>query len=457
VDLVMATGRLPPETQYTETADGTYIAYQVVGDGPGDVVLLDGWVTPLEARWEHPIVAAPLWRLASFCRLISFDKRGIGLSDKVTLNIVSTLEEWVDDVVSVIDTVGSNEVALVGHHDGAMAAMLFAATHPGRTSALVLVNASARVSRDRDAPWGRPTDLIARRVAGGMSNYGAGPSDPSSATGTNDQSLIRWWARGRRHQASPGTFRAMMRLQLAADLRPALSAVHAPTLVVHRHDDPLWPPEHGRDIAMRIQGARYVELPGSEHHWQFGDADAIVDEIQEFLTGSRPALRSDRVLATLLFIDIVDSTGVARRLGDHAWRDVLDRHESAVRKQITRYRGREVFTKGDEFLIVFDGPARAVRCAAAISDVAGQLELELRAGVHTGEVERRGGDVAGIAVHIAARIMAAAEPGQILVSRTVTDLVAGSGLTFDDAGQYALRGVEGRRQLFAVAGEPAGS
>jgi class 3 adenylate cyclase len=436
-----------PETQYLKTADDTYIAYQVVGDGP-DLVLLDGWVTPLEGRWEEPSIAAALWRLASFTRVISFDRRGIGLSDPAPFDIASTLEAWTDDVSTVMDAVGCERAAFFGHHDGGWPAMLFAAAHPERMTHLVLVNTTARVVRDTDYPFAIPRELFGS-FEDRMADYGKDQLALGALRGAPDHA-IRWWSRARRHQASLGTFAALMTMQLSVDLRAVLPTIHVPTLVVHRRDNAFWRPGHGRYLADNIPGAKHVEVSGQEHHWQFGDYAEVLDEVEEFLTGTRPTPMVDRVLATVLFTDVVGSTETLASIGDHAWRQTLDAYEIRVRDVIARHNGREVFTKGDEFLVSFDGPARAVRCAVAIRDVAAQLGLQVRTGVHTGEVELRGDDIAGIAVHIGARIMAAAQPNEILVSRTVTDLVAGSGLQFEDRGEHSLKGVANTWQLSAV-------
>ncbi len=436
-----------PETQYLKTADGTFIAYQIVGEGP-DLVLLDGWVTPLEARWEEPLVADALWRLASFARVISFDRRGIGLSDPAPFDIGTTLEAWTEDVLTVMDAVGCERAAFFGHHDGGWPAMLCAAAHPDRMTHLILVNTTARVVRDTDYRLGIPREFF-EGIEDRMADYGKDQPAVGAMRGAPDHAL-RWWSRARRHQASFGTFTALMTMQLNVDLRAVLPSIHVPTLVVHRKDSGLWRPAHGRNLADHIPGAMYVEVPGEEHHWQFGNYGEILDEVQEFLTGTRPTPTVDRVLATVLFTDVVGSTETLAAVGDRAWRQTLDAYEREVRQVIARHNGSEIFTKGDEFLVTFDGPARAVRCAIEIRTAARQLGLEVRTGVHTGEVELRGDDISGIAVHIGARVMAAAQPGEILVSRTVTDLVAGSGLQFEDRGSHRLKGVENEWQLFAV-------
>lgn len=436
-----------PDIEYVQTDDGLYIAYQVFGDGP-DVVLLDGWVIPLETRWELPAVAAAIKRLGSFARVISFDKRGIGLSDPAPFDVSTTLEAWTDDVATVLDAVGADRAALFGHHDGGWPAMLFAAAHPDRVTHLVLVNATARIARDEENPWGVPLALFGT-WEDRLADYGR-QAQGGTLVGAMSDELSAWWTKSRRQQASPGTFGALMQMQLEVDLRAVLPTIHVPTLVVHRADNNFWRPGHGRYLAEHITGAKYVEVPGHEHHWQFGDSAAVLDEVEEFLTGVRPTQPIDRVLATVLFADVVASTERLSRVGDRAWRDVLDRHERAVRDEIRVHGGVEVFTKGDEFLVRFDGPARAVRCARAIRDRAQEAGIEVRTGIHTGEIELRGDDVAGIAVHIGARVMSVAEPGEILVSRTVTDLVAGSGLQFEDRGSHKLKGVDNEWQLFAV-------
>ena len=436
-----------PDVEYVRGDDGVYIAYQVVGNGPLDLVYLDSWVTPLEERWEVPVVAESLRRLAGFTRLISFDKRGVGMSDPVPFDIASTLEEWASDVLTVMDAVGSRRAALFGHHDGGWPAMLLAASHPDRASHLCLVNSTARIVRGPDHPWGIPVEFFGTPEER-LATYGR--SMPSAATVVPpdlEEVCVRW----RRHQASPSTFSALMRMQLAVDLGAVLTAIAVPTLVVHNKGDRFWRVGHGRHLAENIPGAKFVETPGRFHYWASSDSEPIVDAVEEFLTGTRSTSDMNRVLATVLFSDIVDSTGQARALGDKSWRQLLDRYEAAVRREITRHGGREVFTKGDEFLVTFDGPARAVRCARAVRERATEHNLQVRSGIHTGEMERRHDDLAGIAVHIGARVMAAASPGEILVSRTVTDLVAGSGLQFDDHGLHNLKGVDRPWQLFALA------
>ena len=438
--------RAAPTTQYVKTPDGVYIAYQVVGEGP-DLVLIDGWVTPLEARWEQPTVAAALWRLASFCRVIAFDKRGIGLSDAAPFEASSTLEAWTEDVATVMAAAGSERAALFGHHDGGWPAMLFAAAHPDRVSQLVLVNTTARLSRAADYRIGIPSELIGR-FEDRIDDYGTNWGGPMLQTMPDE--VREWWSRSRRHQATLGAFLALMSMQNEIDLRSVLPSIHVPTLIVHRSENAFWRPAFGRYVAENIQGAVYAEVPGREHQWQFGDAASVLDEVEEFLTGTRPTPTVDRVLATVLFTDVVGSTETLSAIGDSAWRQKLDAYERQVRAVLSRHGGREIFTKGDEFLVSFDGPARAVRCAVALRNEASQLDLQVRTGIHTGEVELRGDDIAGIAVHIGARVTAAAEPGEILVSRTVTDLVAGSGLEFEDRGSHKLKGVDSEWQLFAV-------
>ncbi|MBA3654805.1 MAG: adenylate/guanylate cyclase domain-containing protein [Actinobacteria bacterium] len=406
--------------------------------------MLDGWVMPLEARWELPVVASALKRLSSFARVISFDKRGVGLSDRVAFAFGSTLEEWTDDVATVMRAVGSERAVVFGHHDGGWPAMLFAAAHPERASHLVLVNTTARIARDEENQWGIPPDLFGS-PADLIGTYGA-----AQGMVLVPDELRAWWSRARRHQASPSTFVSLMELQWQVDLRWVLPTINLPTLVVHSAENTFWRVGHGRYLAEHIDGATLVEVPGTDHHWQLGDTGPVVEEVEAFVTGTRPAPVSDRVLATVLFTDIVGSTPRVTAMGDRPWGDLLDRYEAAVRNEITRHKGREIFTKGDEFLVTFDGPARAVRCAQAIAETAASFDLAVRSGVHTGEVELRGDDVAGIAVHIGARVMSAAQPGEILVSRTVTDLTAGSGLRFEDRGQHALKGVENEWQLFAV-------
>jgi pimeloyl-ACP methyl ester carboxylesterase len=426
----------------------------VVGEGPFDLVLVPGWLSHVEFGWDEPAMARFFRRLASFSRLILFDKRGTGLSDPVPLTRLPALEERMDDVRAVMDAAGSARAAFLGVSEGGSMACLFAATHPRRTAALVLYGAYARAAWAPDYPQGTSPDRFERLLGLVSEGWGTGATfrywAPDSA---EDARRRQWWAQFERLAASPGASTALLRMNADIDTRPILPAVAVPTLVVHAAGDRLVPAEHGRYIAEHIPGARYVELPGRDH-WPFwGNADALLDEVQEFLTGVRPGPEPDRVLATVLFTDLVGSTERAAALGDRGWRDLLERYHAVARRQLERFRGREVDTAGDGMFATFDGPARAIRCASAIAAAALPLGVEVRAGLHTGECEVIGDKVGGIAVHLGARVAAVAGAGEVLVSSTVRDLVAGSGIRFVDRGVRTLKGIPGEWRLFAVAGE----
>jgi pimeloyl-ACP methyl ester carboxylesterase len=439
---------MSPETKYAKSGD-VHIAYQVLGKGPIDLICTSGWVTHLEYTWEHPLSAHFYQRLASFSRLILFDKRGTGLSDR-SLG-APTLEARMDDIRAVMDAVGSERAALLGISEGASMNMLFAATHPNRTAALVIIGAFAKRVRTQDYPWA-PTAEQRQRRSDQIEQEWGGVFDiatkaPSAA---QDESFRHWYATYLRLSASPGAALALSRLNTEIDVRHVLPSIRVPTLVLHRTDDMTALVEEGRWIARQIPNARFVELPGNDHLPYAGDADAMLNEIEEFLTGTRPEPEPDRVLATVLFTDIVGSTERAVSLGDRRWRELLDNHHASVRRELARYRGREIGTTGDGFLATFDGPARGIRCALAAGDSLQPLGIAIRAGLHTGEIELMGDDVGGIAVHIAARVAALAGPKETLVSSTVKDLVAGSDIQFVDRGAHVLKGVPGEWHLFAV-------
>ncbi len=368
-----------PQTRYAKNGD-LHIAYQVVGEGPIDLALLPEWTFPLEGRWEQPAVARSLWRLASFTRLISFDKRGLGCSDPAPFEEASAPEHWMDDLRVVLDEVGCGRTAVFATSDSGAAAILFAATFPERTSALILVNATARLAQADGYSFGFPPHLAMKLRDGLPDEWVTGTG--LSAMIPDNRRLREWCLKWRRIQASPNTARAFAHALLTVDVRHVLPVIKVPTLVIHSAEPLLVRPEHGRYLAERIAGARYVELPGRDFWWA-EPAGAVVDEIEEFLTGIRPAAQPDRVLATVLFTDIVGSTERAATLGDHRWRDVLDQHDETVRRELERFRGTEVKVSGDGFLATFDGPARAMRCACAITDAAKTLGLEVRAGLHT--------------------------------------------------------------------------
>jgi pimeloyl-ACP methyl ester carboxylesterase len=438
-----------PQTRYAKTDDDVHIAYQVVGAGERDLVLVEGFVSHVEIAWEDPHLAAFLRRLASFTRLIVFDKRGVGVSDRVPA--VPTLEQRMDDVRAVMDAAGSERAVLMGLSEGAPLSIVFAATYPERVQALVLNGGMARSTWAPDYPWAPPADALLEAAT--FIEPGLFTGDdveiwaPSLA---DDQRTMEWLGKYRRSAVSPGSLAQLFTMFLDIDVRAVLPAIAVPTLVLHRRGDRVVNRRAGQWMAEQIPGARYVELPGLDHFPWVGDSDAIVDEVEEFLTGVRHVAEPDRVLATVLFTDIVGSTERASELGDHAWRQLLDRHDAVVRAHLERFRGTEVKTTGDGFLATFDGPARAIQCAMELTVALQALGIEIRAGLHTGEVEVRGDDVGGIAVHTAARVLAEAQAGEVLVSRTVTDLVAGSGIAFVDRGSHVLKGIVGAWQLFAV-------
>jgi class 3 adenylate cyclase len=437
-----------PETQYARSGD-VHIAYQVTGDGPFDIVTSPGWISHLEHQWEHPLLAHFLSRPASYARVLMFDKRGTGLSDRTAG--VPTLEECMDDIRAVMDAEGSERAALIGHYDSGAHSAMFAATYPERTSALIIVGGYTKGARDETYPSG-PDPAVTDLVASGIHDeWGKGTIVPVLAPSmAGDRSFTEWWGRYERLSASPGAAAWLFRMMGEMDIRDILVNIQVPTLIIHRADHPALPVEGAQYLADHIPGARLVVLPGGDAlPYTPSGGDDVMDEIQEFLTGVREAPPSDRVLATVLFTDIVDSTKRASELGDSAWRELLDRHDAAVRRQLDRYRGTEVKTVGDGFLATFDGPARAIECALAVRDNLQPLGLDVRAGLHTGEVERRGDDVGGIAVHIGARVAALAGPGEVLASSTVKDLVVGSGIGFESRGSHALKGVPDEWRLFA--------
>jgi class 3 adenylate cyclase len=438
-----------PETRYTKSGNFS-IAYQVVGDGPLDLVYVSGWISNVELAWEEPTHARFLRRLASFSRLITFDKRGTGLSDPVPLNALPTLEERMDDLRAVLDAVGSERAALFGHSEGGNMSVLFAAAHPERTVALVTFGIFAKRIWSRDYPWAPTPENRQQAIEQLERDWGA-DMDLSGLAPSADGAFKRRLRTYLRRSASPGAAVTLLRMNTEIDTRAVLPTIGVPTLVLHRTGDLDANVEEGRWIASQIPGARFVELAGVDHLPWVGDQDAVLDEVQEFLTGARPSPEPDRVLATVLFTDIVGSTERASELGDRRWRELLEQHHTVVRRQLERYQGREVDTAGDGFLATFDGPARAIRCARAIAGALRELGLDVRAGLHTGECELLGGKVAGVAVHTGARVAARAGPGEVLVSQTVKDLVAGSGIEFEERGTHELKGVPGEWRLYAVA------
>jgi pimeloyl-ACP methyl ester carboxylesterase len=434
-------------THYADST-GVSIAYQVHGEGPLDLVFVPGFVSHVELIWTEPLVAAFFRRLASFARLIVFDKRGQGLSDR--FGRPPTLEESMDDLRAVMDATGCERPAVMGISEGGPMSALFAASHPDRVGSLVLYGTYARLLSAADYPDGISPEALDRLVETVRRDWG-GPVGLGlwAPSAMGDASFEDWWARLLRNGASPTGAVALLNLYRELDVRVALAAIEAPTLVVHTSGDRMIPAALGRYLADRIAGSRYAELPGRDH-LAFTDADPLLDEVEEFLVGSRGAAQAERALATILFTDLVDSTATAAELGDRRWRHLLERHDAAVRRQLALHRGREVKTVGDGFLATFDGPARAIRCATSLRGELDPLGLRVRSGIHTGEVELIGDDVGGIAVNIGARIGAEALAGEVLVSSTVRELVVGSGLEFADRGVRTLKGVPGEWRLFAI-------
>ena len=430
-----------PETRYA-LSDDVNIAYQVMGDGPVDIVLVPGFMSHIEFRHELPGNTAFLRRLSSFARVVTFDKRGQGLSDRVS--DAPSLEQRMDDVRAIMDAIGSQRATLFGHSEGCAMSALFAATYPERVSRLILFGGYvtrrdvniAEIVEQRVKFWG--TGAMLKRVA------------PSLAA---DPAAVAQFAKFERLSASPGAVKSFTMLNMQIDVSSILPAVRVPTLVLHNQGDVQVPIEHGRELAARIPGAKLIEYPGGDHLFTTGDVEARLGDIEEFITGHRESSSSDfeRVLATVLFTDIVDSTRSAATMGDQAWRRLLDSHDQLAVQTVERHRGTLVKSTGDGILATFDGPGRAVRCALSFGTASKQIGLPLRAGLHTGEIEVRGRDIGGIAVHAAARVMAQSQPSEVLVSRVVTDLVAGAGLKFAERGSHELKGLPGRWDLYAAS------
>ena len=441
-----------PETKYARSGD-LMVAYQVTGDGnPVDLVHAPGTVSHLELFWDIPEAAALIERLSSFARLIRFDKRGTGMSDRPPGP--ATLEERTDDIRAVMDAAGSERAFIFGTSEGGSMACVFAATYPERTSGLILWGTQATWIRSDDYPWGETredalaeADELAEKGLTDTYLFGFGAGEAGGMSEEEKDRMRRLW----RSATTPGALAALERMNVDIDIRGVLPSIRVPTLVMNRTDDPVANVDAARDLASHIEGARFVEIAGNMHPFFHGpEAETVTAEIQEFVTGSRPALGGDRALATVLFTDIVDSTRKASELGDRAWRDLVERHHRVVRDLLARSRGIEMDTAGDGFFATFDGPARAVRCAMAAAEAVRPLGIEIRAGVHTGEVETIDAKAGGIAVIIGARIAGSAGASEVLVSSTVKELVAGSGLTFEEAGEHELKGVPDPWRLYRV-------
>jgi pimeloyl-ACP methyl ester carboxylesterase len=431
--------------KYARSGD-VYIAYRVFGDGPRDIVLIPGTISHVELLWEMPSNEHLLKRLTAFARVIAFDKRGQGLSDRVA---EQTLEERVGDVRAVMDAAGSERATIYGWSEGGPMCLMFAATYPARTSALVLFGTFASIKNE---PWMVTREAFDQFLAQLVAHWGEGILLRLNAPSRRDDAaFLQWFARIERAAASPGSVRALMSANYEIDVRHLLSTIQVPTLILHRAGDKLVPVNTGRYLAEHIPGAKYAEIPGTDHLVLDQETqDVIADEIEEFITGTHRLLEPDRVLATVMFTDIVRSTERAAELGDARWREVLSNYYAVLRKELAAFRGHEVNTAGDGLLATFDGPARAMRCARSVREKMHPLGLQVRTGLHTGECELIGGDIGGIAVHIAARVAASAGPDEVMVSSTVKDLVAGSGLQFADRGAHNLKGVPGEWRLFAV-------
>lgn len=438
-----------PETRYSRSADGVHIAYQVLGDADLDIVLSPGFVSHLEHSWEDPLMARFLRRLASFSRLIVFDKRGTGMSDRTPDDRPGLLEDRVSDIATLMDTVGSERAAIMGLSETGAVALLFAAMHPERTRAAVVCGAFAgEGDKGPIYPWA-PNPAQAAELEHLERNWGRGAmyfSDFAPSL-VGDKHYEDWFAKLERLSVSPGAAVALVRMLFQMDVRDILPAIRVPTLVMHKRDDKVVPIEEGRNIANHVPGAKFVELAGADH-WPWVGHEEAVEEIQEFLTGTRETREPDRSVMTVMFVDIVDSTKRAAELGDRRWADLLERFYAVVRREFDRHRGREVDSAGDGFFVTFDGPAQAIRCAMALTAAVDELGLQVRTGIHTGECERIGEKVGGLGVVIGARVGASAAVGEILVSQTVQDLVVGSGLIFEDAGEHELKGVPNRWHLY---------
>ena len=440
-----------PETRYARN-DGVHLAYQVFGAGAVDLVLVPGFISHVELFWSHPAAAHFLDRLGSFVRVISFDRRGTGLSDPVMVTEAPDMDTRMQDIAAVMNAAGSERAVIYGVSEGAPSAMLFAATRPERTEALVVYGGMARSTYSDDHWWLREEDDFDEAGAELLvPSWGKGVvTDVSAPSRVDDPEVVAWYGRLERSAISPGMIASVAAMFYDTDVRAVLPTIRVPTLVLHRHGDRLVNVHSGRYVAQHIPGAKLVEIAGTDHAPFFERGDEIVDEIEEFVTGTRRTVAPDRRLATVLFSDIVGSTARATELGDAQWRELLERHHAAIRGELARGTGTEVKTLGDGFLATFDGPAAAIRCATAIHAATAAINVPVRIGLHCGEIEIMGDDIGGIAVHIAARVGALAAPNEVLVSRTVKDLVAGSGITFESRGIHILKGVPDEWELLAV-------
>jgi len=437
-----------PEIKYARCSD-VHIAYQTVGSGPLDLVLVPGWVSNIEIFWEEPALVRFLQRLSSFSRLILFDKRGTGLSDRVCYT--PTLEERMEDVRSVMDAVHSRRAALVGYSEGGPMCCLFAATYPQRTSSLIMIGSYARRIKTPDYPWGASREKFDAFLKQIEENWGDAVGLESRAPSMAGDTIFKqWWARFLRLSASPATAIALTRMNSEIDVRKILPTIRVPTLVIHAEGDTVTSVNEGRYISEVIPDARFEEIPSRDHLPWIGCPDMILDKIEAFVTGSLSTSDINRVLYTVMFTDIADSTEIASRVGDRQWQNILEAHHRAVRHEVAVYAGREIDSAGDGFFIAFDGPARAIRCAVDIHKAVQKIQLTLRIGIHVGECEVIGDKLAGLAVHIGARISRKAVPGHIVVSQTVKDLVAGSGIEFKDQGAHILKGVPDKWHLYQV-------
>jgi class 3 adenylate cyclase len=453
-DLTLAAGSYPasviPETRYTRAGD-VHIAYQVFGEGPVDVVLADQWFSNMDGQWDVPPLAELRRRLASFSRLIMFDRRGMGVSDPVAIQSLPSLDAWMDDLRAAMDAASSDRAALIANIGGAITSLVFAASHPDRLTSLVIVDGFARVRSAPDYPAGLPAEAVERLLGQIEPSWGRGLQlDIFAPSMRGVPGLRETWARFERTATSPGSARAIVGWILGSDVREFLPTIRVPTLVIQHPEGIVFPPALGRYLAQHIPGAKYVELPGPDQLIWGGDQARVVAEIQEFITGVRPMHPTDRVLATVLFTDIVDSTRRAATLGDRAWRELLGKFERLSGQVVAAASGRLIKSTGDGILAIFDGPARGVRAARELSVRSRELDLPIRAGLHAGEVEVSDGDVAGLAVHIGARVANLASTDEVLVTSTVKELVIGSGIEFEDRGSRALKGVPGRWRLFVV-------